>query len=546
MSVRSIITSKPWIISCVILALLIIPSARAHELWGDEAETALFARNILKYGVPKGWDGTNIMGIDNAVVLDKNLINHTSPWAQYYMVAASFAIFGESSFTARLPSILLFILSIPLLYYVALALTKKRSMAFIATILTALSVQGILFGFQARYYELTNFSGLLFLWATIRLCDKRWLPKAAFVLSGVLFFYAHYVSWASFYVTAGIVGLFVLWQGKKMRSHGATFAVWFFGLSLVIAALCAPWFILLHPLDSRGTLNFISPDLFMRYFLAYQQIGWYPLLVNGVLPVGFLILTSLCLGYRIYRKQSIATFIILILIPFIYMSMMTIITTISNVDLAFINSRYTTVILPLCAMLAAYVLVDCWRFTKWLAVVIFVLYIFTNTLMFRVSDSYFVSFIQEIVHPYQTPEVLVARYLKEHAQKGDTAFVNLDRDHEPLIFLLGDHIRFVNRVSLVNTRIFPKNRGIIPRYIYDFRDEPDWVILYSKRGNDGTFYTMDDRGFPANVDLANHYEEHVVPVFFSDLSRPEIDRRSFSGIIPVSKEDYVYIYKRKK
>ncbi|KKU75713.1 MAG: hypothetical protein UY01_C0006G0042 [Candidatus Nomurabacteria bacterium GW2011_GWB1_47_6] len=79
-----------------IFSLLLFLGATMHPLWGDEAETALFARNILRYGVPKGWDGVNIMGINNAAVLDKHLLNHSSPWGQYYLVAASFALFGES------------------------------------------------------------------------------------------------------------------------------------------------------------------------------------------------------------------------------------------------------------------------------------------------------------------------------------------------------------------------------------------------------------------------------------------------------------------
>ena len=105
----------PWIGPTVLFAVLVILAANMHPLWGDEAETALFARNILRYGIPLGWDGTNIMGINNGVVLDSNLINHTSPWAQYYLVALSFKLFGESSITARLPFILSAILSIPVL-----------------------------------------------------------------------------------------------------------------------------------------------------------------------------------------------------------------------------------------------------------------------------------------------------------------------------------------------------------------------------------------------------------------------------------------------
>jgi hypothetical protein len=103
----------------------------------------------------------------------------------------------------------------------------------------------------------------------------------------------------------------------------------------------------------------------------------------------------------------------------------------------------------------------------------------------------------------------------------------------------------VNRVSLVNTRIFPQNRGIIPRYVYDYRESPDWVIMYSMRGEDGTFFTSDYRGLWPEVDLMNNYTEHVIPVFFSDLSRPEMEMRSFTGVTRPAPIDYVYIYQKK-
>jgi hypothetical protein len=174
-----------------------------------------------------------------------------------------------------------------------------------------------------------------------------------------------------------------------------------------------------------------------------------------------------------------------------------------------------------------------------------IIYLSSNLFTLSSPRSFFFEFIHELTHPYATPDKVVADYLSKNANYGETAFVSLDRDHEPLIFHLKDRIKFVNRVSLVNTRIFPKNRNIIPRYIYDFRDAPDWVILYSKRGNDGTFFTFDYRPIPPEINLAQDYEEIAVPVFFADMSRPEIDLRSFYKIEPVF-NDQVFIYKKKK
>ena len=80
------------------------------------------------------------------------------------------------------------------------------------------------------------------------------------------------------------------------------------------------------------------------------------------------------------------------------------------------------------------------------------------------SRSFPVEYFTEILYPYDTPDKVVADYTR-YAKVGDTAFVSLDRDHEPLIFHLKDTIRFVNRVSLINTRIFPKPRNHTEVYL---------------------------------------------------------------------------------
>jgi hypothetical protein len=545
MNVRSIITSNPWIISCVLMAILIIPAAHAHELWGDEAETALFAQNILKYGVPKGWDGTNIMGINNAVVLDKNLINHTSPWAQYYMVAASFALLGQSSFTARIPSIILSLVSIPILYFVVIKLTGDKRVAFLSTLIASLSVQGILFGYQARYYELTNVCGLLFLWASVSLLERRFWPKAVFVLSGIVFFYANYVSWSAFYLATFVCVSICLWMrgGKPMLMNCVKKFLFF---TIPIALLAVPWFLFMNPLGDRGGIKFfpLADTVTMFWYLLRET--WRPFHTAGILPAGLVILMGFVLIWRRKERFVRQTLIFLFGLPALFLLLMTVYTTIADVDTIFTSTRYTTVVIPLFCLLAAYIISFVIRWNRLVGVGILCIYLGTNLLTFGQPRSFLYLYIGEILHPYQTPEIVVADYLKANAGPGDTAFVNLDRDHEPLIFFLGDKIRFVNRVSLVNTRIFPQNRGIIPRYIYDYRDEPDWIIMYSRRGEDGTFFTSDYRGLWPEVDLMNDYTEHSIPVFFSDLSRPEIEMRSFTGVPNPAPIDYVYIYEKKK
>lgn len=517
-----------------------------HELWGDEAETALFARNILKYGVPKGWDGTNIMGINNGVVLDNNLLNHKSPWAQYYMVAGSFALFGQSSFSARLPSILLYLVTVPLLYGVALRVTGQKRLAFLATIISVLSVQGILYGYQARYYQLVVVSGLLFFWASLSLMRYTRLSGIVFVLAGVLFFYANYVSWSAFYMAVFMVVGMYQWRSK---AQGALRRFVFrFSLLTVPIVLCTlPWFLVMHPFaGSNGSIAIIFSLTILNSFRLLGEAAWQSFHASGVFPVGMAIVLIFIAVIKKIRRFPLSGMMLLIGVPVVYLFLMTAIATVSYVETNFVNPRYTTVALPFFYILVAYGIHESMKWKRWAGIALMIIYVTTNGMAFEAPRAFLYEFVSEMMAPYQTPGKPIADFLKTHAIKGQTAFVSQDDAHELLIFLLGDDhaLRFVNRVDMTNTRIFPQNRRIIPRYVYDFRGEPDWVILYSRRGFDGTFYTMNYRQLWPEVDLAKDYIEHILPVYFADMSRPEIELRSFTGEKPRD-GDYVYIYEKK-
>lgn len=537
----------PWFLPTVIFAILVLAAANMHPLWGDEAETALFARNIVKFSLPKGWDGVNIMGITNAAVLNKDLINHTSPWAQYYLVAASFKLFGESSFTARLPSIIISFFTIPLIYILANKLTKNKKIAFLTTVFSSLSVQYILFAYQARYYILTCLSGLLFFYAAYSLHHSNWKTKLLFIISGVIFFYANYVSFFSFYLATFFSLLFYqILQRESLRKlcqKTAQFVI----LSIFIALLTVPWIILLKPMQTRGIfISYPLKEFFLNFGYFLHEGLKDPFNFSNVFPYGFYFLFVFILTIYLKRREikSIKLILFLASISFFFLINMTMITTLTYVDTLFVNARYTTVIIPFLILLAATLVYETIKLQKWLGFMVIFLYLFTNIFTFNKPRSDFLNLLNEMVHSYATPDIMVAQYLKSHAAAGDTAFVNLDRDHESLIFQLNKKIRFINRVSLVNTRIFPKNRAIIPRYIYDFRGEPDWVIFYSRRIEPGDFMTFDLRPLPPEVNLSDDYNLTILPIFFSDLSRPEIDVHSFTKIEP-SYDDQIFIYQKK-
>lgn len=531
-------------VAVAVFALLLVLGARAHPLWGDEAETALFARNIITYGVPKGWDGTNIMGINNAVVLNDHLINHTSPWAQYYLTAASLKVFGESSFTARLPSILISILTLPLVYAFAMALFGRKRVALLAVWMLALSVPFILFAYQARYYSLQTFAAVLLSLAGLRLAAGNTRYTALFVLAGALLFYANYVSFAAFYTSCCLsLCAFCFVQGGSaalMRFVGRLTIV-----SVGIFALTFPWFFLLSPFAGRGSLVVYSLADTIYGMGVFLRAALYPYNDANAFPIVFLPFFLFFLFRKPRAGSARMVFGFPVALAGLYLFIMAVFTLISQVDTTFVHVRYTMLVFPFLILGSAAVIDGMWSWKRSVGLVVLALYLSTNIFTLNALRSYPLLFAREILFPYRTPDIAVSEYLAAHARRGDTAFVNLDRDHEPLIFHLKDTIKFVNRVSLVNTRIFPKNRRIIPRYIYDFRDKPDWVILYSKRRPAADdFLTFDARPLPPEVKLNEDYEEIVLPIFFADVSRPELELRSFTEVKPVY-EDQIFIYRKK-
>src|SRR5688500_7363834 len=87
-------------------------------LWQDEAQTALLGRSVVRHGVPIVGSGAQSlsahMGADAGI---NGLYLHIS-WLQAYVTAASFRMFGESSWSARLPFAIAGVLCVPLAAWV--------------------------------------------------------------------------------------------------------------------------------------------------------------------------------------------------------------------------------------------------------------------------------------------------------------------------------------------------------------------------------------------------------------------------------------------
>ncbi|MBT9585247.1 hypothetical protein IV102_18025 [bacterium] len=124
-----------------------------YALWDDEANTAIFAHNVSRFGDTLAWDGTNIVAFRDGLELT-GLKNRVFPPAQYFFAAPSLLVFGRTAFAARFP----FTLAALMGFLVWAHWLRKTRPHWTVFVLTGAGILGnvslFLYSRQARYYGL--------------------------------------------------------------------------------------------------------------------------------------------------------------------------------------------------------------------------------------------------------------------------------------------------------------------------------------------------------------------------------------------------------
>lgn len=176
----------------LVTALLLFPNLGDISLWTDEAETAVIGRNILTFGAPVMYDGRNLMTYYPPLYNDQ-YVEVVLPWLQYYVTAASFALFGMSTATARLPFALCGVLTVVLFYRLVRRLDPSRWVATTATLLAGTSIPFLLLMRQCRYYALTALFTVWLVSGYLDLIERRRGGVWQVIAAAALLFHSHYV-----------------------------------------------------------------------------------------------------------------------------------------------------------------------------------------------------------------------------------------------------------------------------------------------------------------------------------------------------------------
>lgn len=539
------------ILAAVALALMLVHLGSDY-LWADEGDTAVLASNILKYGVPKAWDGVTFTDSDKGARLNDDLVMVSHPWLQYYLTAASFLVFGENTFAARLPFALAGWVTILLVYIFVCHVTANRWAGFCASALMVTSVQFLLYARQCRNYALNMLCTCWLLWIFFQMKSGR--HCVLFALVAILLFHIHPIGIVP--VTAlGILTLVYRPFSSQRR--------WFWLASPAIAAFTLPWLALARGGYSENTERLTSIAQFFGRFVQYliecasvtPLIGTLILLVIWVMrrrfqgnkAVGRKSFESKC---RLLEHNESALLLVTFVTLILYGAAIAM--TQSTDSLWRIGIRYTTAVIPLTAMSAGMLMVKISgaRVRIWLALLL----VFSFTKLAYLTPWIFwgdkvTTFDgREVVESHLPPKLVerflttsqqlmflgdlwqenpgtlakTCQFLQAHAKLGDVLVTNYD--WEPLYF----YTRLPQALKILpGYPVFEiAQRKTLPAYVFDV-DHVRWLIWRPVwEGYQGYFAAEVERQIVAKGGQLNQVAELKEAVW---ENRESIHFHRFSG-----------------
>lgn len=508
----------PLLILAVVSAVLIFSTLGRDYLWEDEGDTAVLASNILKFGVPKAWDGAAFIDSDHGARVNRDLVMITHPWVQYYLTAGSFLIFGQNTWAARFPFALASWMSILFVYLFVWRSLKNRMTAFCAAALLVLSVQFLLFARQCRYCSLNMFLIIWVVWEFFKMKSAR--DCVLFVLAATLLFHTHP------YGLAPVVALGVLSLFHRALKTQRRF-MWFAAPS--IALLTVPW-IALSTFFSTGTaLNTSTPQTVGEFFERCCQAFIEATSVTPLIGAGLILLLAALMHWRRKNSEGPAqthvtsgefldaneTSILLALVGAIVLYGFATAMTQSSDALWLAGMRFASPVLPLAAIAAAMIIVKASRGNILVCVALLLVFGLTKVAQLtpwlawnsagvircgkysvgthvpvrvidRVLGSGMVKYIRDLWHENSGTIATTCKFLRANSKPGDVLILNYG--WEPTYF----YTRLPQALNILpNYPVYQRARQLgLPEFVFDI-DRARWIVWRSA-WETAPGYAMDD------------------------------------------------------
>jgi hypothetical protein len=410
-----------WAVS-LLAGLLLFWSLGGRCLWQDEAETALLGLSVLRTGVPTAYDGKNLISQEAGNEFGRDYVWRWSPWVQFYLVAPSLALFGRTTWAARLPFALLGLLTVPGTYLLARRLFNSVGVARLSALFLALSVPFLLHARQARWYAVFYLLTALLLLAVLRVRRGQRFGVAAVVLCATLLFYTNY------FTAIGI--LFALTVAAPVCYPEWPFLRRLAVAGLLTGALALPGMAYFHVLGRADPSN---ADWFLHQLGGYAT--WF---VTYLLPLPvLLLLVAVWLRSRHGAEPAAADRGV----PFLSALCLVYVLYLPLGPWGCV--RYLTVLLPVTAVLLGWVTCRVFRRSRLGGVVLLLALACTDALYqfpldychvpaTRRADRFpsvgsacfsLAGYLYELTHPVEDPEWVLVQYLRNHARPDEVVLI---------------------------------------------------------------------------------------------------------------------------
>jgi len=284
-------------VAILVAAVLAFHGLTNHLFWDDEANTALFGRNLLKTGKLTAWDGHNLMGYRGGAELDENLVNTYMPPLQYYVAAAGFYLFGESTFGGRVLFVIAGLAGIAFLGIFVRHLAPPGFPWWLPSFLLAVTPAYLLYIRNCRYYSLGVLFTLMLLAAlTSSLKTRRdWIMGWVLGLgSTAALIFTNYINAAAAFVFLPVL---LLWARMRTRRH-----LTLLGGIYSTAALCGLWVYLYHNPFATEVASSDPTPAFQRFLTL---LWWHAKGLATFEFVPVLLIPALTLPFLLKRLSSL-------------------------------------------------------------------------------------------------------------------------------------------------------------------------------------------------------------------------------------------------
>jgi len=275
----------PFVTVAVLGLAILLTNLGADYLWADEGDTAVLASSIVKFGIPKAWDGVTFTDSDLGARENQQLVMVSTPCVQYYVAAASFLLFGENTFAARLPFALAGWFTVLLGYRLIRRLTGDWKAAFCGALLVLGSVQFLLYARAARYYALSMLFSCWLISIFFRMKSAR--DSILFAAVAILLFHTHPVGTAILAALAVLTLTYSPFSGQRR---------WFWFACVPVFLFTVPWFFYARLGYTQMSTPLRAAGEFFARIIQYlfETASVTPLI--GIIALFFVLLIRWCLG----------------------------------------------------------------------------------------------------------------------------------------------------------------------------------------------------------------------------------------------------------